>query len=300
MHGAVIKNLRGASRFQDERGLFSAPFWNFFDWTRIDQGQPTVLHNSMILVGAIDAALKSEAALGCREHGAWLTEFRARLVKALNGLWDPAKGAYPDSIRKDGKISPSTCQHTSFLSVLYDILDPANLDQAKRNMIAPPEGMVRLGSPFGALYLYEALEKLGMEHEIVRQIYLNYLPMLEAGATTVWESFPSGTTGSGGFPTRSHCHAWSSAPLYFLNRAIVGLKPASVGWATATISPHPGDITWARGTTATPHGPVEVAWKLQGDTLAITCQKPSAVSVKFVSNDSLKGKKVTLNGESVQ
>jgi hypothetical protein len=300
MHGAVMKNLRGAEQFTDERGLFSAPFWNFFDWTRIDQAQRTVLHNSMILVGAIDAALKSEAALGCTEHEAWLKQSRARLVKGLNGLWDAEKKAYPDSIRKDGKVSPSICQHTSFLSVLYDIVEPANLEHARRNMVSPPEGMVRLGSPFGALYLYEALEKLGLEDEIIRQIYSNYLPMLEAGATTVWESFPSGTTGSGGFPTRSHCHAWSSAPLYFLNRAIVGLKPTSVGWATASLSPHPGDLTWARGTTATPQGPVEVSWKLQGQSLAITCKNPAAVTVSFVTNDSLKGKEVTLNGKRVQ
>jgi hypothetical protein len=86
-------------------------------------------------------------------------------------------------------------------------------------------------------YLYEALEKLGLEDEIVAQIYRNYLPMLEAGATTVWESFPSGATGAGGFLTRSHCHAWSSAPLYFLNRIAVGLKPTAPGWESARISP---------------------------------------------------------------
>ena len=29
-------------------------------------------------------------------------------------------------IRGDGIVSPSTCQHTSFLSILYDVIEPAH------------------------------------------------------------------------------------------------------------------------------------------------------------------------------
>src|SRR5690606_29140530 len=46
----LIRNLQGAETFVNDRGLFSAPMWNFFDWTKIDQYQRTVLHNSMLLV----------------------------------------------------------------------------------------------------------------------------------------------------------------------------------------------------------------------------------------------------------
>jgi hypothetical protein len=297
LHPAVIKNIQGAEAMVDERGLFSAPLWNLFDWTPIDQGQKAVLHNNMFLVGAIDAALKSEAEIGCNQHGEWLRKLRARLVKGANQLWDDNKKAYPDSVRDDGSISPSTSQHTSFLSALYDIVEPGNLEAVEKNIVDPPAKMVRVGSPFASLYQYEALEKLGLESEIIKLIYQNYLPMLEAGATTVWESFPSGTTGGGTWPTRSHCHAWSSAPLYFLNRIVGGLKPTSPGWATATVSPLPGELSWARATTSTPHGPVTVAWTLKGDEMNITCTEPEAVKVEFVTNDALKNKVVTFNGK---
>jgi len=299
MHPAVIQNLKGAETYIDERGLFTAPFWNFFDWTPIDQNQKTVLHNSMFMIGAIDAALKSEAQLGCTQHEAWLRQMRGKLVAGVNALWDPAKGAYPDSLRANGSPSPSISQHTSFLAVLYDIIDPANLPQARRNMIEPPQGMVRIGSPFAALYLSQALEKLGLEKEIVQQTYANYLPMIEAGATTVWESFPSGTTGRSGFPTRSHCHAWSSAPLYFLNRIVVGLKSTAPGWTEATLSPLPGDLKWARGTTVTPHGPVRVEWEINGNRMDIHCDAPKDVRIQFKRNDSLKGMVVVLNGKEM-
>jgi hypothetical protein len=296
-HANVIRNLKGAEKFVNDRGLFSAPFWNFFDWTAIDQGPKTVMHNSLLLVGAIDSALKQEEAISCREHAAWLRQLRGRVAEGANRLWDPARQSYPDSIHDDSSISTSISQHTSALSVLYDVVDQTNLDAARKNMIQPPEKMVRFGSPFAVQYLYEALEKLGLEDEIVQHIYLNYLPMLESGATTVWESFPTGTTGGGGFPTRSHCHAWSATPLYFLNRIVVGVKPLTPGWTTAQISPHPGKLTWARGVVATPHGPVSVSWKLNGENLDITCKAPEQVKVKFISNETLKGKSVTLNGQ---
>jgi hypothetical protein len=300
VHPDVVRNLKGAEQLVNDRDLVSGPFWNFFDWTAIDQGPRTVLHNSLLLVGAVDAASKSEEAIGCREHATWLRELRARLVSGVNRLWDPVQQSYPDSIRDDGSISPFTSQHTSALAALYDVVERKNLEAVRRNMLEPPEKLARFGSPFAALYLYEALEKLGLEDEIVAQIYRNYLPMLEAGATTVWESFPSGATGAGGFPTRSHCHAWSSAPLYFLNRIAVGLKPTAPGWESAQISPRPGELRWARGVTATPRGAVKVSWKWTGDTMDITCTAPEGVKVSFASNDALEGKKVVLNGERVQ
>ncbi len=295
----VIRNLQGAERYVGDRDLFSGPFWNMFDWTGADQSPKTVLHNSMFLVGAIDAALREADVLGDSTHVQWLRKLRARLVGGINRLWDPARKSYPDSVRDDGSISPSTCQHTSFLSVLYDIVEPGNAAAAKANLLEPPEKMVRIGSPFAVLYLYETYEKLGLEDQIIREIYQNYLPMVESGATTVWESFPSGTTGSGGFPTRSHCHAWSSAPSRFLNRIILGMKTTSPGGRTVTISPRLNGLTWARGATATFAGPVHVSWKREGEVLDVTFSAPSGVQAEFVRNDTHAGLKVRVNARDL-
>lgn len=298
---AVIRNLKGAEGYLNDRGLFTAPFWNFFDWTAIDQGGKTVLHNSLFFVGAIDAALKIGQAIDDPSHDAWLKSMRSRLVGAINRLWDEKKQSYPDAVRDDGAVSPKTCQHTSFLAVLFDVVDPKHREAARRNLVSPPDGMTRVGSPFAALYLYEALEKLGLEDEILAEIYRNYLPMLEAGATTVWESFPSGTTGRGGFPTRSHCHAWSSAPNYFLPRIVLGVKSTAPGGAALQISPRlASGITWAKGTVATARGPVSVAWRLSGDAFEATCKAPEGVRVEFKRNDSMAGKRVMLNGKPVE
>ena len=295
----VIKNLKGAEKYVDARGLFSAPFWNLFDWSGIDQGPKTVLHNSLFMVGAIDAALKESLVLKDSTNTEWLKQLRSKLVTAVNRLWDSQKNSYPDSIRDDGSISPSICQHTSFLSILYDVIEPFHLDAARKNLLSPPEKMVRIGSPFAMLYLYETYEKLAMEDQIVKEIYQNYLPMLESGATTVWESFPTGTTGQGGFPTRSHCHAWSSAPSYFLNRIILGVKATKPGCSAYEISPRLNNLTFARGTVATIHGPITVSWKIVGDSLQVNYSAPASVSVAFKRNDSHQNLKLVVNGKNL-
>ncbi len=300
VYPAVIRNLKGAEQFVDSRNLFTGPFWNFFDWVRIDQGQKTVLHNSLFVVGAIDAALKEADVLGDTTHVAWLKALRARLVGGINRLWDDTKQAYPDSIHEDGSVSPSICQHTSFLSLLYDVVAKENVVAAVNNVTNPPPKMVKVGSPFAALYLYEACEKLGLDDAILQEIYKQYLPMVEAGATTVWESFPSGTTGGGGWPTRSHCHAWSSAPSRFLNRIVLGIKDTSPGAATVQISPRLNGLTWARGATATARGPVSVSWKLDGSTLTVTYTAPAGVKAEFVKNDTHNGLSVVVNGKKVE
>lgn len=299
IYPAVMRNLKGAESFTNDQGLFSGPFWNMFDWSGSDQGRRTVVHNSMFIVGAIDAALKEAEVLGQAADAAWLRQYRARLVKGINALWDPARNAYPDSVHDDGKASPSVSQHTSFLGLLYDIVPDAWREAARQNLLHPPEQMVRLGSPFAALYLYEAYEKLGMEEEIVRAIYQNYLPMLEAGATTVWESFPSGTTGGGRWPTRSHCHAWSSAPTRFLNRVVLGVKPTTPGAQTIEISPRLSGLGWARGTTLTKPGPVEVSWKLEDRTLRVDYRVPGGVNARFVRNASHEGLELVVNGQKL-
>lgn len=290
--GWVIAHLKGAESLCTDQGLFSGLFWNMFDWAGVDDNHRTVLHNSMLLVGAIEAALKCAAVLKDEKQAEWLRAFRNRLCLSLNRFWDPARQAYPDSLLEDGSPSPSTCQHTSFLALLYDICEPGHRPAALANVLHPPEGMVQVGSPFAIQYLYELLEKEGLPETILQSIYESYLPMLDAGATTVWEVFPSSGARPGGFPTRSHCHAWSAAPLYFLPRIVLGLRQTEPGGAAFEISPRPGALAWAEATVVTARGSLHAAWHKEGETLHLTIHAPPGVSVKLVENETLKGLQV--------
>ena len=292
----VLQNLRGTQQYTTNRGLFSAPFWNMFDWSGIDDSHSTVLHNSMFVVGAIDAALKCADVLGDSENAAWLKEYRAALVASINALWDAQKQRYPDSIHADGSVSPKTSVHTSFLALLYDIAPKEYEAALLQNILNPPADVTKVGAPFAIQYQYEALEKAGKQDAIIASIRKNYDPMIETGATTVWESFAEGTTGGDGFPTRSHCHAWSSAPIQFLNQIVLGIVQAEVGGKAITISPFPSGLTWAKGASATVNGPVDVEWNLEGNKLDIRAKGPQGVKLEFKPNDSIEGMDVVFNG----
>lgn len=287
MWPAVLRNLKGAEGLLDSHSLFSGQFWNLFDWSGIDDQHATVLHNSMLLIGAIDAAYKMGKVLNTRKESKWLTDFRKRLKAGINHQWNETSQSYPDSIHQDGTVSTSVSMHTSFLAVLYNIIEEKNYSAALSNMLHPSDAMVKVGSPFAIQYLYEALEKVGKQDEILTSIFDNYLPMLEDGATTVWEVFPTSDDKPADFPTRSHCHAWSSAPLHFLPRILLGIRQIATGGAAYEISPRPNGLNWAKGMITSPRGPVKVEWRLNGNKLHIQSQAPEGVKLHFVTNDDL-------------
>jgi alpha-L-rhamnosidase len=40
------------------------------------------------------------------------------------------------------------------------------------------------------------------------------------------------------------------------------VQPTSPGYATFTVTPRNGDLSWARGAVVTPHGMLKVSWKI--------------------------------------
>jgi len=295
---AVVRNLQGAEQHLDRHGLFSGPFWNMFDWSGIDDRHETVLHNSLLWVGALEAAQKMAVILEDAPRTHWLAALRARLSAAINRWWDPTRQGYPDSVLADGSPSPSSCQHTSFLAYLYDVIPSENSGAALGNMLNPPAGMVTVGSPFAMLYLYEALAKAGQPAAILKSIYDNYLPMLRAGATTVWEVFPSSAARPADFPTRSHTHAWSSAPVHFLPQVVLGIHATAPGGTAYNISPWLGELSWAEGSICTARGLLCVSWQRSASQLQVTVHAPNGTRVTFEPNSSLAGLEVTVLGLS--
>ena len=297
----AMKNLRNAAEYSDERGLFSVPFWNLFDWSGIDYGHNTVLHNSMFMIGALDATAQVAALLDQPEDVDWLKQKRVSLTEALNALWQEDTGTYPDSIHDNGTISPKSSQHTAFLSLLYDIAEEHMRPQLLDHLANPPERMTPIGSPFAILYLFSALEKEGKGEEVIQRIYEAYQPMLDLEATTVWETFTGALNYTGDFPTRSHTHAWSSAPVHFLNRIVLGIVPTDIAGKAFTISPDISGLDWASGATACyEKDAVEVSWKREGNTLNIQATAPEGVDLQFAPHKSHESLQVTFNGKTVQ
>ncbi|MFA5688791.1 MAG: alpha-L-rhamnosidase C-terminal domain-containing protein [Kiritimatiellales bacterium] len=291
---AVLKNIDGALGMLDSNGLFSGKFWNLLEWAPIDQKHATVLHNSLLLSGTIAAAEKCAAVLNDLPAAKKLRAARRKLIKAINKTWNDKKQSYPDSIHENGRPSPKTCQQTSMLAVMCDVIEKENIAAARRNLLKKPQNMTPVCAPFAMQFYYEALERLNEPEAILKSIYKSYQPMIDDGATTVWETFAGSTASPKGFPTRSHCHAWSSSPVYFLNRIILGIRQTAAGGRAFEISPWVKGLNFARGATAIPGGAISVDWKRSGSSLKLVVDAPENVTVDFVSNASLRGLEINV------
>jgi alpha-L-rhamnosidase len=76
----------------------------------------------------------------------------------------------------------------------------------------------------------------------------------------MWENV-AGSTGQPGLGSdTSLAHGWSTTPVSALSGYVLGVQPATAGYATWTVQPEPGDLTWAEGNVPTPHGTIGVDW----------------------------------------
>jgi alpha-L-rhamnosidase len=124
----------------------------------------------------------------------------------------------------------------------------------RRYLYDKPEGFVWFGSPFALFFLLEAYAKDGEFQRILDIIRREWGAMIDYGATTAWETLTP--------RTRSHCHAWSAAPAYFLSTYVLGVRPKGgtrdAGRGTGVreyfIAPKPCDLKWARGKFPVPIG----------------------------------------------
>jgi hypothetical protein len=124
----------------------------------------------------------------------------------------------------------------------------------RRYLYDKPEGFVWFGSPFALFFLLEAYAKDGEFQRILDIIRREWGAMIDYGATTAWETLTP--------RTRSHCHAWSAAPAYFLSTYVLGVRPKGgtkdAGRGTGVreyfIAPKPCDLKWARGRFPVPSG----------------------------------------------
>ena len=294
---ALVKNMQEAERRIDPRsGLFSSPTWNMFDWNGSDIDHHIVLHNTMFFIGALRAAEKCADVLDEFDMKIKWTKLRQNLIDTVNKYWDSHCEAWPDALDDQSRKPVSKMSmHNSFLSLLYDIADDRSHDSALNNTICPSERIIKVGSPFAIQYLYETFEKIGRPELILDGFYSSYRPMLKEDATTVWEVFVDPKMPNQF--TRSHCHAWSSSPIWFLNRLVLGIKMTEAGARAFDISPQVTRFDWAEGVRATIHGPIKVFWEKAGNSLNIIASAPNKVKLCYVPNKSHDGLKVNFNGQ---
>ena len=119
-----------------------------------------------------------------------------------------------------------------------------------------PDGIVAVGSPFFLFFSLQVLFNIGDAQAALNVIRTSWGQMVECGTNGCWETFKQSDKNW----TRSITHAWSAAPAVYLPTEVLGIKPIEPGYRKFTITPKPEDLKWARGSVATPFGPIQVRW----------------------------------------
>jgi hypothetical protein len=63
----------------------------------------------------------------------------------------------------------------------------------------------------------------------------------------------------------SLCHGWSSGPVPFLSRYVLGIRVEETGCRKLRIAPNLGDLSYAKGSFPTPYGVVSVSHTREAD-----------------------------------
>jgi alpha-L-rhamnosidase len=131
---------------------------------------------------------------------------------------------------------------------------------------APEDQVV---SPYFNSYVLDAMAATGQPREAMDWMRAYWGGMLDEGATSFWESYDLrwpktnfhlalSADGTSGYYV-SLAHGWASWPAPWLLENVLGIRATEPGFKSADIRPELLGLAYARGSMATPHGPLRVS-----------------------------------------
>jgi hypothetical protein len=273
-------------------GMITQPHGSgFIDWVRHpawagsgprvgEEGFSSILN--LIYVLALNAKARMEDFYG---EPLMATRDRAAAEAAMAGVmknfWNQPRGLLADTLEAD-----SFSEHAQSLAILTGLLPESRQEQMVQGLLSADD--LARTTIFFSHYLLDALGKAGRTDAILDRLGL-WFGLKSSGFVTTYEH-PE--------PSRSDCHAWGTHPLFHFLSTILGVRPATPGFATVRIQPQLGPLKWAHGTVPHPVGAIEVRVTRQGDDgLEAEITLPPGVSGVFVhggNESSLCGGRQTL------
>ena len=126
-------------------------------------------------------------------------------------------------------------------------------------------------TPYYNFYVISAMAQSGHRREALDWIRKYWGGMVAEGATSFWEGYDpawpkddfhanlQADDGKGYFV--SLAHGWSSGPTAWLSEQVLGIRPASPGFARTTIRPDLMGLDWAKGSVPAPQGEIRVDYR---------------------------------------
>ena len=211
------------------------------------------------------------------KDGARLSRLESRLLK----------GVLPAPVKKQAVAFKALCEK----------------DFSERVCAALTDGGCKGFSTFMAYYLLDAIANCGAKEKAVEIMKEYYGAMLDKGATTFWEDFDiqwvKGTGRIDEFPNdgeedvhgdrgdycykgfrHSLCHGWSSAPVPFLTKYVLGVNVLSPGCREIAVKPYlPDGVNRVNGSYPTPFGTVEIKHERVNGKIISEISAPEQVKI---------------------
>jgi hypothetical protein len=268
---AVIDAYLAQRRPED--GLITAPIgWNFVDWVPgwkdgmapgAEAGQVSGVHNGHLVYTLLRVA-ELEHAVGEPELAARAKRVAIEIATASEAFWSDERGLFADDL-----AHTSFSEHTNCLAVLTGLMSPERTARVAEGLLNDPE--LARATIYYRHYLFETLFALGQPEAFRERLDLWFGLVAQGFKTTV--EMPE--------PSRSDCHAWGAHPLFHYHASVLGVRPASLGFATVRIAPQLGTLDWARGRTPHPAGEIVTEFVRDGASLHGTIVLPDGITGTF-------------------
>jgi len=274
------------ARHQRPDGLLGLmPWWNYGDWTAdfergippLDEGGGSALL-SLYYMAALREGADLEAYLG---NASMADDYRTRAEAIGKSVrrhcWADDRGLLSDT-----PAHSHYSEQTNTMGVLLDVVPKDRQEAAMRAVLShtlapgqPTWGEFSPASLYFRFYVARAMDHAGLD-----DLYLESLGpwrrMLELGLTT-WAETDE--------PTRSDDHAWSAHPNYDLLTLVAGIRPASPGFRTVLVAPHPGALTALSATMPHPAGgDIAVRYVKTGEAWRFEVSLPPGLTGTFLWN----------------
>lgn len=211
--------------------------WIFIDWASIDK-IGAVCAEQMLLLKSLECFVVCSELLGI-ECGRYKSEFKILRDQIDKFYWNDEKGAFIDSF-ESGKNNVT--RHANILALLFGYVTEEQRDSIIKNVILN-HNIPQIKTPYFKFFELEAMCNIGGITDMVNRIKEYWGEMIDAGATSFWEEFTSGTPWQEQLSMyglkygKSLCHAWGASPIYLIGRYVLGVRPTAAGYETFEIKP---------------------------------------------------------------
>jgi alpha-L-rhamnosidase len=244
--------------FVDERGNG----WLFLDWAPIDKtGEISAFQ--ILLARSLEAMAACAGIVGDSGH----TDKYKRLATALKEktfatFWDPQRQVFLHN-RKDGRLSEDVTRYAAIFSLLFGYVDNERVEALKVHTLQNDQ-VLKITTPYMRFYELAALCETGEQEYVLGEMLDYWGGMLAQGATSFWEQYFPGESGSKKYAMygrpygRSLCHSWGASPIYLLGKYFLGVEPTSFGYESFRVRPDLGGLKWMQGTVPVNKGRINL------------------------------------------